>query len=611
MNMKKLFKHISLTPSSMALVATLLLTGCAADNTEVQSDGADQKLDIMPMVNDLNKFTRADEDALHEKALSTLDFKLFENEQQNNIDEFFSDIAEGKEQQVGGSDWKSEFDLGNRTYTYYAVANAKKNLKGMNAASAKVETQEDEDIWQTYNDSNKKKFLMSCTGQYTVTTDLDQTIPFELVRAAAKIQLNLETKVPGYKATSLKWKLINYNINTSVFDGQTAEPKIVKDDKSEPSNEVETLADQQYAVTTYSYATSWSQDEDAPQILVTIHFTPEVEVEAKEKDIVKTYVIPVRDPEDKESRFLERNHIYKINATLKNLGTSSEIHYGTPDYMTYAITKWSKGGTTNVDKSQASYLIVDPTFLVMKNVNADATSIKFFGSDICQTKDLQAWYINKDGNKETNNVQRGNAIINSDQKKGCVRVESSAHNNVTVKYTSFTIYCGAPSKGTYNEKKILVKRYPLDFVEYVDGSFVIQTTNPNHDFTITRPSSSSQDKENIVSPAFAIAKQQYSASSWASAQQESLKGSKMKNYEGWRLPTKEELKLIKNYQNNYQNNISQVLNGTYWTLSGKQYDASNNNLSEGNGEAHVLCVHDLTAAEVKALEEEGKEMANE
>lgn len=604
MNMKELLKHISSTSSCMALVATLL-AGCAADNTEIQTNGAEQKLDIMPIVNDLNKSTRADEDALHEKTLSALDFKLFENEQQNNIDEQFYSINEGKELQVGGCDWKSEFDLSNRTYTYYAVANAKKNLKGMNAASAKVEFQEDDDIWQTYNDSNKKSFLMSCTGQYTVTNDLNQTIPFELVRAAAKIQLNLETKVPGYKATSLKWKLINYNTNTSVFDGQTAEPKIVKDDKSDPSNEVEKLADQQYSVTTYSYATFWSQEEEAPQILVTIHFSPEVE--AKEEDIIKTYAIPVRDPEDKNSRFLERNHIYKINATLKNLGTNSEIHYGTPDYMTYAITKWSEGGITDVNKGQASYLIVDPSFLVMKNINIDGTSIKFFGSDFCKTKDLHAWYINKDGNKETNNVQIGNAIINDQQKKGCVRVESSAHNDVTVKYFSFTIYCGGPSKDTYNEKKILVKRYPLDFVEYVDGSFVIQTTNTNHDFTISRPSSSSQDQENIVSPAFAIAKQQYSASSWTSAQQESKKGSNMNGYEGWRLPTNEELKLIKKYQNNYQNNISQVLNGTYWTLSGKQYDTSIDNFSEGNGEALVLCVHDLTAAEVKALEEDGKE----
>lgn len=606
--MKKLFQHISLTSSSVALVA-ILLAGCAADNNEVPTDDAAQKLDIMPMVNDLNKSTRADADPLHEKALSTLDFKLFDNEQSNNIDEHFPDIAEGKEQQVGGSNWKSEFKLDNRTYNYYAVANAKACLKGKNAALAKTATQEDDDIWQTYSDGNKKLFLMSSMGQYTVTTDLNQTIPFELVRAAAKIQLNLETKVPGYKATSLKWKLINYNTNTSVFDGQTAESKIVKDDKSEPSNEVETLADQKYAVTTYSYATSWTLDEEAPQILVTIHFAPEVE--AQEKEIVKTYNIPVRNPEDKDKR-LERNHIYKINATLKNLGTSSEIHYGTPDIMTYAITKWSYGGTTKVNEGQASYLIVDPTFLVMKNINADATSIKFFGSDFCHTKDLHAWYINKDGVKATDNVQSGNAIINDGLKRGCVRVESEAYK-ITVKYSAFTIYCGDPSKGNYNEKKVLVKRYPLDFVEYVDGSFVIQTTNTNHDFTIARPSSSSSDKENIVSPAFAIAKQQYKASNLESALHESQKGSKMKNYEGWRLPTNEELKLIKSYQDNgnYQSNISKVLNGTYWTLSGKQYDASSNNLSDGNGEAQVLCVHDLTAEEIKALEEEGKESVNE
>ena len=47
MNMKELLKHISSTSSCMALVATLL-AGCAADNTEIQTNGAEQKLDIMP-----------------------------------------------------------------------------------------------------------------------------------------------------------------------------------------------------------------------------------------------------------------------------------------------------------------------------------------------------------------------------------------------------------------------------------------------------------------------------------------------------------------------------------------------------------------------------------
>ncbi len=606
--MKKLFKHISLTSSSMALTA-ILLAGCAADSNEVQTDDAAQKLDIMPTVNDLNKSTRADIDPLHEKALSTLDFKLFDNEQSNNIDEHFNDITEGKEQQVGGSNWKSEFKLDNHTYNYYAVANAKACLKGKDAASAKTATQEDDDIWQTYSDGNKKLFLMSTMGQYTVTTDLNQTIPVELVRAAAKIQLNLETQVPGYKATSLKWKLINYNTNTSVFDGQNAEPKIVKDDKSEPSNEVETIADQKYAVTTYSYATSWTKEEEAPQILVTIHFAPEVD--ADEKDIVKTYAIPVRNPEDKEQQCLKRNHIYKINATLKNLGTSSDIHYGTPDYMTYAVTKWSYGGTTPVDAGNPSYLVVSPTFLIMKNINEDNTSIKFAGSDVCYTTEPKAWYINKDGNRTQ--AQPGNANNSTQAKEGRITVVSNPVNNdnnhVAVRYTAFTIYCGNKEKGNYKEQKVIVKRYPLDFVEWVDGSFVIQTTNTNHnEFRIGYPPS---NKEGTVSPAFAIAKDQFNANSKASAEQESKNGSKMKNYEGWRLPTDEELKLIHKYQSMYTDNITQVLNGTYWTASGKQYNTATKSITDGNGEAHVLCVHDLNTAEIKELEERGKELVNE
>lgn len=186
------------------------------------------------------------------------------------IDRQFDKPAENKPEELGSGDWKSTLHLDvNNTYHYYAVANAKDNLKGKNLKELLASTQQDDDIWKPATMVNDKKFLMSSQGEDTITQDPEQNIPVELVRAAAKIKLNISSTVKDYKITKVTWKFINYNTNTAIFAGQPATPNIIKDNQ-----EYDATADKDniYKVTTYSYSTTWNGKEDMPQFVADVTF---------------------------------------------------------------------------------------------------------------------------------------------------------------------------------------------------------------------------------------------------------------------------------------------------------------------------------------------------
>lgn len=270
--MKKLYKDIRFTKGILTLTAGLLIAGCSAED-ELGNNSSAQQLNMIPMVNDLQKSRANDEDALHEKTLSKLDFKMFEPESGKCcINHQNSNPAENQAEVLGKDNWKKNLNLQeDHSYNYYAVANAQADLSKKTLEELQTATQQDKDIWLPYPQAKDKKFLMSAKGQYTISKDPIQDIPVELVRAAAKIKLNLSSSVNGYNMTSVNWKFLNYNTNTSVFAGQTATPNIM-------SNNADNMVDKdkieanKCSVTTYSYSTTWTSQEDAPKIAVKVVF---------------------------------------------------------------------------------------------------------------------------------------------------------------------------------------------------------------------------------------------------------------------------------------------------------------------------------------------------
>lgn len=633
--MKKLYIDIRFAKCILALTAGWLMAGCSAED-ELGNGSATQQLSMTPMINDLQTTRVKEEENLHEKTLSSLDFKMFEpTSSERRIDSLFDAPAENKAEELGSGNWKESLNLqSGQSYAFYAAANASQSLQGKSLDELQKATQKDDDIWMPYStDNSKKLFLMSSHGSYKITEKAEQNIPVELVRAAAKIKLNISSTVKDYHISDVQWKLINYNTNTTIFAGadQTATPSIISDNntwspaafaKDEKGNKV-------FTVTTYSYSTQWKTQGTMPQIVAKVNFKYK---DNSKPDIPKELKIPVRDPQGDKK--LDRNYIYTVNAVIKYLDTKTDIDYDDDlGYLKWQITKWTQGEETYVKGDKASFLVVYPTQVDLKDPmdwGTECWCIDWFASCPIDLpyQEKKVYYFDKNGNKKEDfnlasqiNSQSDKNV--SDNNRGKIDVHGNKPE-YTIAYINFLVKAGSKSQ------KVNVRKYPAIYslnVANAEASdkqntqnrlYTLQfTTNQGiGDYTIAKPQLDSENKstDKTVSPALIMASARHSNETAGSNEEArkycqsysekatTLKGETL-NMHGWRLPTTDEVTLINQLANN--NNVvdSQILsNAYYWTLDGTK--AAFN--GAGNS-TYVRCVHDLTSKEIEKIEDQGIE----
>ena len=98
---------------------------------------------------------------------------------------------------------------------------------------------------------------------------------------------------------------------------------------------------------------------------------------------------------------MKRNHIYTVNANITNRGSSTEIVYGTQADIQYDVMKWTEGEETVINADKHSYLLVTPTFHIMRNEKVDNKTIQFYASDACTVQIDEVYYYDKNGTKKT------------------------------------------------------------------------------------------------------------------------------------------------------------------------------------------------------------------
>ncbi len=629
--MKKLYIDIRFAKCILALTAGWLMAGCSAED-ELGNGSAAQQLSMTPMVNDLQTTRVKEEENLHEKTLSSLDFKMFgpTNNGDCRIDCQFTRPVENQAEVLASGDWKSEHHLDvNKTYHYYAVANAKDNLKDKNLKELLASTQQDDDIWMPATKVSDKKFLMSCQGEDTITQDPEQNIPVKLVRAAAKIKLNISSTVKDYKITKVIWKFINYNTNTAIFAGQPATPNIIKNNQeNEATAEKDKNGNDIYKVTTYSYSTTWNGKEDMPQFKAYVTF-------AKSTDPTTTFtkplVIPVRDPQGEKR--LDRNYIYTVNAVIKYLDTKTDIDYdGKEDYLQWQIAKWTVGEDTHVNADGASYLVVSPTAIDIKGGESDEfkdCTMRWFASNECDIENPTNYYFDRYGYKQSGQAEQLKAEsekVTGNGYRGWIDVHSGVPSYYTIQYSYFNIKV----RNTDKKQEIAVRKYPSVYSMNVRSEGTNDFDEKNHlytiqfssnkyatDYTIAKPVVNNENKsaDNTVSPAYILAstakgetivKNNQAARDYCKKYQEKATTYKGESLElnGWRLPTKEEINRIYKLGNKDKAISKELLRGEYyWTLDGDKTERNGNNPQNGT---YVRCVHDLTSGEIVLIEKQGE-----
>ncbi len=609
------------------------MAGCSAED-ELGNGSAAQQLSMTPMVNDLQTTRVKEEENLHEKTLSSLDFKMFEPTNGDcRIDCQFTSPAENQAEVLASGNWKkSQNLLPGQSYAFYAAANTKQNLQGKSLNELQNATQQDADIWKPYStDNSKKLFLMSSHGSYQITEEAEQNIPVELVRAAAKIKLNISSTVKDYHISDVQWKLINYNTNTTIFAGdQTATPTIISDNNtwSPAASAEDEKGNKVFTVTTYSYSTQWKTQETMPQIVAKVNFKYK---DNSKPDIPKELKIPVRDPQGEKK--LDRNYIYTVNAVIKYLDTKTDIDYdGKEDYLQWQIAKWTVGEDTHVNADGASYLVVSPTAIDIKggesNDFKDCT-MRWFASYECDIEDRTNYYFDRYGNKQSGQAEQLKAEsekVTGNGYRGWIDVHAGAPSYYTIQYSYFNIKVRNADK----KQEIAVRKYPSVYSMNVRSEGTNDSEEKNHlytiqfssnkyatDYTIAKPvvNNENMSADNTVSPAYILAstakgerkvENNQAARDYCKKYQEKATTYKGESLElkGWRLPTKEEINRIYKLGNEDKAISKQLLGGEYyWTLDGDKTERNSNNPQNGT---YVRCVHDLTPGEIELIEKQGE-----
>lgn len=609
------------------------MAGCSAED-ELGNGSAAQQLSMTPMVNDLQTTRVKEEENLHEKTLSSLDFKMFEPTNGDcRIDCQFTSPAENQAEVLASGNWKkSQNLLPGQSYAFYAAANTKQNLQGKSLNELQNATQQDADIWKPYStDNSKKLFLMSSHGSYQITEEAEQNIPVELVRAAAKIKLNISSTVKDYHISDVQWKLINYNTNTTIFAGdQTATPTIISDNNtwSPAASAEDEKGNKVFTVTTYSYSTQWKTQETMPQIVAKVNFKYK---DNSKPDIPKELKIPVRDPQGEKK--LDRNYIYTVNAVIKYLDTKTDIDYdGKEDYLQWQIAKWTVGEDTHVNADGASYLVVSPTAIDIKGGESDEfkdCTMRWFASYECDIVNPTNYYFDRYGYKQSGQAEQLKAEsekVTGNGYRGWIDVHSGVPSYYTIQYSYFNIKV----RNTDKKQEIAVRKYPSVYSMNVRSEGTNNFEEKNHlytiqfssnkyatDYTIAKPvvNNENMSADNTVSPAYILAstakgetkvEDNQAARDYCKKYQEkatTYKGESLK-LNGWRLPTKEEINRIYKLGNEDKAISKELLRGEYyWTLDGDKTERNGNNPQYGT---YVRCVHDLTSGEIVLIEKQGE-----
>lgn len=472
--MKKLNKYRKSVQGLMLLTFGLTMAGCSAQD-DFFTETSSESLSIKPSVTEATVSRAvASDQTLREAALDNLYVKIFDKEykEQSVNKKFDKNLQSNQKEVLGQGNWKVDLNLQeNKNYFVYSIANAKEDLQQVNSlADLEKKVQTDEDIWKPYS-SNKnatKNFLMTANSDWTVSKEPTQTIDSKLTRAAAKIVVNLKINIAGYEVVGEPtWQLLNYNTQTTLFGVNTA--KSIASMSETETNEAMAKTTDGYQLVTYSYATLWDDNASAPQAKIKVMLK-----KGEEKPVDYYYSIPVRNP--KETKSLDRNYVYTANATVTSLGSSSDITYGDAMNLVYDVQKWTKGEETTINAGNQKYLLVSPTFMIMKNQRFDNSTIKFYGSGECKVQTMEIYYYDKNGNKQKcSGSQYFNASANyaeghSELKdKGTIVIgaeNSTAVNDfvpLSVKYIKIKVTCDGL------EEIVTIKQYPLEYIQGIAG----------------------------------------------------------------------------------------------------------------------------------------------
>ena len=489
------------------VVCVLFCFVCLACSDETENAFAPTETGLILQINvGQNTFTRADgttnssAESAWDNVIHYLDVFIFDSTTGNLVPNCYFHFGDGTNNIVDpvcliSGNWKNRFQ-DYETYDVYVVANLHIHSSGDNTASETLKdienlselqqlTDEYQNIYQPISPDSKKHFTMSGyrMGWEPAASSNVYTIPVELTRLAAKIEISLDlqftdetTTVNGIKYKypdntdigQLQYSVHNYAINALVLPGNddtfeytiasAAEANLKFVDSEDSGKSVPKII-------AYTYPTEWTNDIlKETYVILNAQLRSANPINGAYQYLDNYYKIPLRLSTD-ENKKLERNHWYKVKAIISALGNA------TPDKpieltdVHYEVAPWNDIDI-DINGDTPMYLELSEYDVVMRNV--DTYDLTFASSSQIESATINnIYYINKNGKPITVTNDEIKAVpVPETGLNGKLSIQSPIPENKTIRYMTLTV---TNDQGL--SKEVTIKQYPLEYITGIAGLY--------------------------------------------------------------------------------------------------------------------------------------------
>lgn len=415
--------------------------------------------------------------------------------------------------------WKNRFQ-NHETCDVYVIANLHIHSSGNNTASEtdleQIQTLSDlqqlvdeyKYIYQSVSQDSKMPFTMSGYRMWEPAKSSNvYTISVELTRLAAKIEISLDLKFTTDQTTingttyqyptnddigQLQYSVHNYATNARVLPGNddtfgytiasAAEETSLKFmDKNDSGKSVPKII-------AYTYPTEWSNDIlKETYVILNAQLKSTTDQGRVPQYMNNYYKIPLRLSTD-DNKKLERNHWYKVKATITAKGNATPDEPVEVTNVQYEVAPWYD---TNIDINGDTplYLELSEYDVVMRNVDtydltfASSSQIVKDPTDVTSQKAeieiKEIYYKNKYGKKidltNDENIIDSTYLSVKGGLNGHLVIHSPIPVNKTIRYITLTVknaqYVESNS-GTHScIKTVTIKQYPLEYITGISGLY--------------------------------------------------------------------------------------------------------------------------------------------
>lgn len=475
-----------------------------------------------------NTFTRADgttssAESAWDNVIHYLDVFIFDSETGQLVPNCYFHFGDGSNIVnpvclISGN-WKNRFQ-NHETCDVYVIANLHIHSSGNNTASEtdleKIQTLSDlqqlvdeyKNIYQSVSQDSKMPFTMSGyrMGWKPAESSNVYTIPVELTRLAAKIEISLDLKFTTDQTTingttyqyptnddigQLQYSVHNYATNARVLPGNddtfgytiasAAETSLKFMDTDNSDNSVPKII-------AYTYPTEWSNDILKETYVILNAQLKRTTDQGEDPQYMNNYYkIPLRLSTD-DNKKLERNHWYKVKATITAKGNATPDKPVEVTNVQYEVAPWYD---TNIDINGDTplYLELSEYDVVMRNVDrydltfASSSQIVKDPTDVTSQKAeieiKEIYYKNKYGKKidltNDENIIDSTYLSVEGGLNGHLVIHSPIPVNKTIRYITLTVknaQYDESDQGTHScIKTVTIKQYPLEYITGISGLY--------------------------------------------------------------------------------------------------------------------------------------------